>query len=126
MPVQKKAPNATLSNGEMTSLLAYQCPQAADRLLSEARSAALVWHPEEFGGKVTLMADPRSRLRRRLERRDRALARLNLLKQALKDARAKKVLREKGLPFQDNQPLLPAGVACLAWLFLISDGRLID
>jgi hypothetical protein len=77
-------------------LIAYQRFQAADRLLSEAQSAALVWFPETIANKTMLMGDPGSRLRRRLEQRDRALARLNLLKQALKEARARKKQGEKG------------------------------
>lgn len=77
-------------------LIAYQRFQAADRLLSEAQSAALVWLPETIAKKTILMGNPGSRLRRRLEQRDRALARLNLLKQALKDARAREKQGEKG------------------------------
>lgn len=67
-------------------LLAYHRFLTADRSLQKAQSDALTWMPERASQKTMLLGDPGSRVRRLHERRDRALARLGLLRQALDKA----------------------------------------
>ncbi len=65
---------------------AYRRYLAADSALQSARSAALIWLPEAPARKTMLIGDPGSRVRQLCERRDRALTRLKLARQALKEA----------------------------------------
>lgn len=73
-----------------TVLQAYHRFLAADRSLQKAQSAALVWISEPSSQKAMLMGDTGSRVRRLHERRDRALARLRLLWQAIDQEKKRK------------------------------------
>ncbi len=73
-----------------TVLQAYHRFLAADRSLQKAQSAALVWIAEPSSQKAMLMGDTGSQVRRLHERRDRALERLTLLRQALDQEKKRK------------------------------------
>jgi hypothetical protein len=75
-------------------LLAYHRFLAADRSLQKAQAAALAWISEPSSKKTLLLGDPGSRVRVLHERRDRALARLKLLRQALENEKTRK--RQRG------------------------------
>jgi len=66
---------------------AYQRYLTSDRALEIARSKALRWFPEAAARKTELIGNPGSRIRYLYERRNRAIARLNLARQALLEAR---------------------------------------
>jgi hypothetical protein len=65
-------------------LQAYHRYLSADRSLQLAQSEALSYFPELGSRKTMLLGDPGSRLRQLVEHRDRALARLALLRAALR------------------------------------------
>lgn len=69
--------------------MAYQRYLAADRALDTARSYAVSWFPDAPARSNLLIGDPGSRIRRIHERRDRALARLTLARQALKELQSR-------------------------------------
>ena len=66
--------------------LAYRRYLGADQALQSARSNALKWFPEAPGRNTMLMGDPGSRIRRLYDSRERALARLTLVREALEEA----------------------------------------
>lgn len=67
-------------------LVAYRRFLAADDALRSAGAAALSWFPERPPRSTMLIGDPGSPIRRLHDRRDRALARLMLARQALEEA----------------------------------------
>ncbi len=79
-------------------LNAYHRFLAADRSLQKAQSAALSWIPEPAAQKTMIMGDPGSRVRQLHDRRDRALARLTLFRQALsEDQRGRRIRKPRVL-----------------------------
>ena len=90
-----------------TVLQAYHRFLAADRSLQEARSAALVWNTERPPQKTMLMGNTGSRVRRLYERRDRALERLTLLRQALnEEKKRKRQLFRRSVLLLEMRPIL--------------------
>lgn len=67
--------------------VAYRRYLTADRALQRARTNALSWFPEPPARGTMLIGDPDSRIRRLYESRDRALARLTLVRRALEEAK---------------------------------------
>ena len=67
-------------------IIAYRRYITADRALETARSTARSWFPEAPTRGTALIGNPGSRIRHLYERRDRALARLELARQALDEA----------------------------------------
>jgi hypothetical protein len=65
---------------------AYQRYLACERALDEAQSIALSWFPEAHVRGLEQIGNPGSRIRQLYERRDRAVARLRLARQALEEA----------------------------------------
>ena len=76
-------------------LLAYHRFLMADRSFQEAQSDAFTWFPGSASRKKMLMGDPGSRVRGLFERRNRALARLRLVRQALRDERKRSQKRHR-------------------------------
>lgn len=90
-------------------VVAYRRYLAADRALETARSTALRWFPEAPARSTVLIGDPGSRIRRLHERRDRALAHLELARQALEEAqdRVRKPLRRTVYLIEVTQGIAP-------------------
>ena len=68
--------------------VAYQRYLAADRALQIAQAGALRWFPNARTRGTALIGNPGSRIRLLYERRDRAIARLQLSREALERAEA--------------------------------------
>ena len=67
-------------------VVAYRRYLVADQAVYAARTSALSWLPDAPPRSIALIGDPGSRIRRLHDRRDRALARLALARQALEEA----------------------------------------
>jgi len=90
-----------------TVLQAYHRFLAADRSLQEARSATLAWISGPSSQKTMLMGNTGSRVRRLYERRDRALERLTLLRQALnQEKKRKRQIFRRNILLLEMRPIL--------------------
>lgn len=67
-------------------IVAYRRYLVADQALQVARAAALSWFPEAPPRSTMLIGDPGSRIRRLYDRREQALALLDLARQELEEA----------------------------------------
>lgn len=77
-------------------IVAYRRYLVADQSLQAARAAALSWFPEAPPRSNMLIGDPGSRIRRLLDRRDRALARLYLARRELEAAKSRLLQQRVG------------------------------
>lgn len=99
-----KAMHEGMENQRRILIIAYRRYLVADRALKAARRAALVWFPDLPPKSAMLIGDPGSPIRRLHDRRQRALARLVLVRQELKTAQG------RALPRQGKAPLASAQV----------------
>ena len=67
-------------------IVAYRRYLTADRALQAARVTAAGWFPEAPARGTDLIGNPGSRLRHLYDARERALVRLTLVREALRDA----------------------------------------
>ena len=79
-------------------IIAFRRYIVADIALEMARSSAARWFPDAPARSTALIGNPGSKIRRLYERHERALARLELARRALREA-------ERSLRSQTNRPL---------------------